>query len=151
MSESGGTYTLCIQLTETVRISVGALGERRFGAGWYAYVGSARGTGGFARIDRHRELAAGERETRHWHIDYLLGHPESHLQRVVRTSGVDGECAVAAALDSPATDGFGCSDCGCPSHLFAGPKSELLAAVERAHDSLSGETVSISEGDGPTE
>jgi endonuclease-3 len=143
MSEQvGGTYTLCLELEAPVEISVGALGRQHFKQGWYAYVGSARGRGGFARIDRHRELAAGERETRHWHIDYLLGHSESRLREVVRTSGVDGECAVAAALDTPATDGFGCSDCNCPTHLFAGPtRDALIAAVEQAHESLSGETV----------
>lgn len=140
--QTGGTYTLCIGLSEAVAISVGALGEQTFEQGWYAYVGSALGSGGFSRIDRHRELAAGQRETRHWHIDYLLGRPESRLEGVVRTSGVDGECTVAAALDSPAVSGFGCSDCDCGTHLFFAPtKEQLLGAVEHAHGPLAGETV----------
>jgi len=70
---TGGTYTLVLELDRADSIEVGALGEHRFPAGWYAYTGSAFGTGGFARVDRHYELAAGERSTRHWHIDYLLG------------------------------------------------------------------------------
>ena len=143
MSEqTGGTYTLVVELSETADIDVGALGTKTFEDGWYAYVGSALGSGGFSRIDRHRELAAGERETRHWHIDYLLGHPESRLASVVRTSGVDGECSVARALDNPALAGFGCSDCDCETHLFyAATKETLLDAVEGAHDPLSGKTV----------
>jgi Uri superfamily endonuclease len=70
---TGGTYTLVIELPETAQIRVGALGTNTFDPGWYAYVGSANGPGGFARVERHRELAAGERDVRHWHVDYLLG------------------------------------------------------------------------------
>jgi Uri superfamily endonuclease len=143
MSEqTGGTYTLVIELPERAAISVGALGEQLFDAGWYGYVGSALGSGGFARIDRHRELAAGKRETRHWHIDYLLGHAESRLDAVVRTSGVDGECAVAETVETATAAGFGCSDCGCETHLFVAPtREELLDVTERAHEPLAGETV----------
>lgn len=142
MSEqTGGTYTLVIEVTERIELEVGALGSRTFETGWYGYVGSALGSGGFSRIDRHRELADGERETRHWHIDYLLGHPESRLDCVVQTRDVDGECAVAQALDTPATPGFGCSDCRCETHLFFEPTgAALLDAAERAHESLAGET-----------
>ncbi|MXR50555.1 DUF123 domain-containing protein [Halovenus sp. WSH3] len=139
--QAGGTYTLCIELTEPVEVEVGALGRQGFEAGWYGYVGSALGSGGFSRIERHRELADGRRETRHWHIDYLLGHERSRLDSVVRTSGVDGECAVAAALERPAMAGFGCSDCDCQTHLFVAPsRAELLDAVENAHGPLDGET-----------
>ena len=134
---TGGTYTLVIELPEPTDIEVGALGVIGFDAGWYAYVGSALGSGGFTRVDRHRELAAGERETRHWHIDYLLGHPGSNLETVVTTDGVDGECAVAAALDRSAVPDFGCSDCGCRSHLFwVADRDLLLGAVETAHQKI---------------
>jgi Uri superfamily endonuclease len=138
---AGGTYTLLVELHEAATIEVGALGERVFKGGWYAYVGSARGPGGFGRIERHRELAAGERETRHWHIDYLLGHPAASIGAVVHTAGVDGECAVARAVDGERVPGFGCSDCGCDSHLVCRDSREaLLASVERAHHNLDGET-----------
>lgn len=141
MSGQGGTYTLCLELATPAEIDVGALGAKYVESGWYAYVGSALGSGGFSRIERHHELAAGERDTRHWHIDYLLGHPESRLAGVVKTSAVDGECAVAGTLDNPAVAGFGCSDCSCETHLFFAPRrDQLLAAVEDAHDSLSGAT-----------
>jgi endonuclease-3 len=142
MSETtGGTYTLVVELDGAATIEVGALGERAFDAGWYAYVGSALGPGGFGRIERHRELAAGERATRHWHIDYLLGHPAASIPAVYRTAGVDGECAVARAVEGERMPGFGCSDCGCDSHLvYRDARETLLAAVERAHRSLDGET-----------
>ena len=139
--QTGGTYTLVIELPAAADIDVGALGTQQFDAGWYAYVGSALGPGGFSRIERHRELAAGERDTRHWHVDYLLGHSESRLDSAVKTHGVDGECTVAGSLDEPARSGFGCSDCDCETHLFVAPaRDELLADVEAAHDSLAGAT-----------
>ena len=144
MSETGGTYTLLVGLGGAATIEVGALGEHRFEAGWYAYVGSARGPGGFSRVDRHRELAAGERETRHWHIDYLLGHPAASVAGVVRTASVDGECAVARAVGGERVPGFGCSDCGCNSHLISrGSREALCTSVERAHRDLDGETTRI--------
>ena len=133
----GGTYTLVVELDEAVTIEVGALGERRFESGWYAYVGSALGPGGFSRVERHRELAAGERATRHWHVDYLLGRPAASLVAVHRTPGVDGECRVARALDGERVPEFGCSDCGCESHLvYRVCRGSLSATVERAHGQL---------------
>ena len=136
---TGGIYTLVIRIDTDMTVEVGALGERQFGAGWYAYVGSALGPGGFGRIDRHRELAAGERGTRHWHVDYLLGHPGAALASVHRSPGVDAECATARALAGERVSAFGCSDCDCDSHLvYQAAREPLLATVERAHDSLSG-------------
>ena len=140
---TGGTYTLVLALDTETNIEVGALGSRRFAPGGYAYVGSARGAGGFARIERHREVAAGERDTRHWHIDYLLGHPDTGIESVRKTAGVDGECAVAGALRNetePVPD-FGCSDCDCEAHLCFAPESAALrVAVERAHDRLTSDS-----------
>ena len=95
----GGTYVLVLELPRAAEIEVGALGVSDFPAGGYAYVGSALGTGGFSRVARHAEIAAGEREVRHWHVDSLTGHPDSRLR---------------AAVLAP---GFGASDCDCHSHL----------------------------------
>ena len=136
---TGGTYTLLLALGEPARLTVGALGELRFDAGWYAYVGSANGPGGFSRIERHRELAAGERDVRHWHIDYLLGHPGTTLAAVERTAGVDGECTLAEAIGGDSVVGFGCSDCGCESHLFyRADREALFESVESAHQRIRG-------------
>ena len=131
---AGGTYTLLVELGEPATVEVGALGAVDFAAGWYAYVGSALGPGGFSRVQRHRELAAGERETHHWHIDYLLGHPAASLDGVVASAGTDVECAVAGVLSGERVPDFGCSDCGCDSHLvFRAERERLLADVERAY------------------
>ena len=130
-----GTYTLLVELDREATVEVGALGEQALDRGWYAYTGSAFGPGGFARVERHRELADGEREARHWHVDYLLGHPGTALREVVRSPGADVECAVARRLPDGPVEGFGASDCDCPSHLAAPEDdgSAALAAVEAAH------------------
>ncbi len=134
---TGGTYTLVIELQKRATIGVGALGDVRFDPGWYAYVGSARGSGGFKRVKRHQQLAAGARDTRHWHVDYLLGHPDTRVDAVERTPSVDGECRLAGVLDGDPVPEFGCSDCGCHSHLFYSPaRTTLLASVVAGHTLL---------------
>ncbi|MFB6309014.1 MAG: DUF123 domain-containing protein [Haloarculaceae archaeon] len=158
-----GTYTLVIERSVGGPVAVGALGRLDLPAGWYAYTGSAFGPGGFDRIDRHERVAADEHETRHWHIDYLLGDDETAVDGVVRSAGVDIECAVARRLDGSedggrsdgksdggrgdsvsdgavvdgCVAGFGCSDCECRSHLAYSPRrDELLAEIEQAHREL---------------
>jgi len=127
-----GTYVLAVTLGEAATIEVGALGERAFDRGTYAYVGSAFGPGGFSRVDRHRELAAGERDARHWHIDYVLGHPAASLATVVKYPELDVECALASSLPGDPVPGFGASDCDCGSHLLRAPGRETLLAAARA-------------------
>jgi Uri superfamily endonuclease len=131
---TGGTYTLLVRLPRAVDIEVGALGTHEFPAGAYAYTGSALGSGGFARVDRHRRVAVGDHDVRHWHVDYLLGHPATDLVDVVTTPGADAECAVATALPDGPVAGFGASDCDCRSHLAAaGSVDDLREAIERVH------------------
>ncbi|ELZ35869.1 GIY-YIG nuclease family protein [Halorubrum distributum] len=129
---AGGSYTLVVALADDATVSVGALGEHSLPAGAYAYTGSALGAGGFSRVDRHRRTARGDNDTRHWHVDYLLGHPAARIDRVVRSVGVDVECAVAERLPAGPVDGFGASDCACPSHLAGGDDGER--ARERGGD-----------------
>jgi endonuclease-3 len=129
-----GTYTLLIGLAGEAGIEVGALGVRAFPAGWYAYTGSAFGSGGFSRIDRHRRVAAGGHEVRFWHIDYLLGHPAAGIDSATRSVGIDIECAVARALAGDRLQDFGASDCACDSHLaYAPERGTLSESIERAH------------------
>lgn len=131
---TGGTYTLLLDLTDSATITVGALGERDFDPGWYAYTGSAFGPGGFARVKRHRELARGDRETRHWHLDYLLGHDGTRIDAVWRTPKKDIECSVAGELPGDPVTSFGSSDCRCGSHLTYAPQRDTLAtALDRLH------------------
>ena len=54
-------------------IRVGALGDLAFPGGWHVYTGSAQGPGGLKRVQRHISIAASRRQTKRWHIDYLLG------------------------------------------------------------------------------
>ena len=122
----GGTYVLVIDLARATPLNVGALGACEFSSGTYTYVGSAFGPGGFARVDRHRELAAGERETRHWHIDYLLGHPEATLESVIRFPDADRECELAASLPGDPVPDFGASDCDCEAHLLESPGADVV-------------------------
>lgn len=132
---TGGTYTLLIELPRPASIEIGALGTHDLDAGWYAYTGSARGTGGFARVQRHRELARGERNVQHWHVDYLLCHPETTIEEVVRTEGSDVECAVARAIGDGPISGFGASDCDCDSHLaYATGRATFERSIRDAHD-----------------
>ncbi len=120
-----GTYVLAIDVPETT-IDVGALGRLEFTSGTYAYIGSAFGPGGFSRVTRHRELARGERDTRHWHVDYLLGHPETRLEAVYLFPDADRECELAATLPGQPVDAVGASDCRCPAHLTGPTASARL-------------------------
>lgn len=133
----GGTYTLLVELTRADTITFGASGDRDLSAGVYAYTGSALGPGGFSRVDRHHRLASGEHDARHWHVDYLLGHPDSRIRTVVRSPGADVECRVARALSDAdgvtPISGLGASDCSCDTHLHHGEYGRLLDAVRAAH------------------
>ncbi|AGN02497.1 hypothetical protein L593_12790 [Salinarchaeum sp. Harcht-Bsk1] len=135
MTPQGGTYTLLVALDGRRRIEVGALGEITFDHRWYAYTGSALGPGGFSRVDRHREMAAGERDVRHWHVDYLLGHPGTTIDAVWTTPGADRECAIAADLPGDQVAAFGASDCECATHLVGADERATLAdAIADVHD-----------------
>ena len=135
--DGGGTYTLLVELDAPATISVGALGDRRFPAGAYAYTGSALGSGGFSRVRRHRRTARGDHDVRHWHVDSLLGHPGVRIDRVVHGPGVDAECAVAGRLPDGPVPGFGASDCSCSSHLAgAADPGGLFERVVDAYESV---------------
>ena len=69
-----GTYVLIFGVDPAATIDVGALGTVEFPSGAYAYVGSAFGSNGLGRVDRHRRVAEGSHDVRHWHVDYLGGH-----------------------------------------------------------------------------
>lgn len=132
-----GTYTLMIALSDPATVEFGAAGERDLPGGWYAYTGSAFGPGGFSRVERHRELAAGERDARHWHVDYLLGHSKSRVEAVVKSEGADVECAVGRRIDAEAITGIGASDCDCDSHLRYSPDGGgLRRTVRESHASV---------------
>lgn len=114
-----GVYVLKLQIDKDKVIRVGRLGDIQFKRGYYAYIGSALGTGGFKRVIRHFNVAAGKNMTRKWHIDYLLPHSEV-VSAVLIPTDVSIECSVAEAIGEfcVGIPGFGCSDCSCAAHLF---------------------------------
>ena len=135
-----GTYTLVIELPSPWTIAVGALGERRFAAGWYAYTGSALGPGGLSRADRHHDVARGANDARHWHVDYLLGETAARIAAVGWTPGRDVECVVSGTIGGDAIPGFGASDCACQSHLrYRSDRERLVTAVCEAHGGAGGD------------
>ena len=111
---------------------IGRLGSVSFRSGYYCYVGSAMGgikssTNLQNRIKRHlRSFYCPEEATnkpkKHWHIDYLLSHRNSRIVAIlIIPSREKEECRIAAIVKNRANgmvSGFGCSDCGCGSHLF---------------------------------
>jgi len=64
-----GTYILIAQVLQLKRLQIGSLGDFDIIPDFYAYAGSAFGSGGLrARIGHHLESTADP----HWHIDYWL-------------------------------------------------------------------------------
>ena len=113
-----GSYTVLIEVSEDLNIEVGALGEIVFSEGFYVYNGSAFGPGGLKRVDRHRKKSE-EGSSPYWHIDYLLIQSESEIVRVFKAE-LDHECVLSKKMSGrfEGVKDFGCSDCGCVSHLF---------------------------------
>ena len=153
-----GTYALVYSLPAATTMTVGALGAAEFPAGAYVYVGSAFGSHGLGRVDRHRRVAEGSHTVTHWHLDYFGGHDSTSLVDVVAAPRADVECRLATELRDRSSasqtvgagfgagagasphgsgerplDGFGASDCDCPTHFGGGadPK-ELRSWVAEA-------------------
>ncbi len=116
-----GAYVLVLRLAEPATVTVGKLGAVSFDAGAYAYVGSALGSAGFQRIQRHARVFAGNHKMRKWHIDYLSTIATLHCVYTI-TTDKRIECGIAHHLRANptlnVTEGFGSSDCRCASHLF---------------------------------
>jgi len=131
-----GIYTILLNLDKAQEIEVGSLGTIAFAAGYYAYTGSARGSGGCKRVDRHIRVMQGIESTRRWHIDYLL--PRAGFQEVFITKTIrDLECRIASKVAERLrpVKGFGCTDCSCISHLhYADDLRYAQEAVRLAHE-----------------
>ena len=128
-----GTYTLAIRNHEPFERAVGAQGPVRFPAGTYAYTGSVPGTS-FARVRRHMECCEGERETTHWHVDYLLTAETTEILAVFTTSA-DAECRVVSEIELPAFGELGASDCTeCRSHFHHEDAGTVLQELARVYE-----------------
>ncbi|WP_321505706.1 GIY-YIG nuclease family protein [uncultured Methanoregula sp.] len=113
-----GTYCLVFR-NPGCTIMVGALGEIAFRKGWHIYVGSALGSGGLTRLERHITLSRDRNKRPKWHVDYLsTGHSFTLRYTVHAVTEGRFECRLADTLAEPGIPGFGCSDCTCKSHLF---------------------------------
>jgi len=134
MTNEKGTYTLLVRVEEETTVEVGALGQIRFEDALYAYTGSAFGTGGLKRLDRHARVASGDNDARHWHIDYLLGAEETTLVGAFVTHE-DAEDEVAYAIEGDPVPRFGASDSDCDSHL----KRTTRNAVKDTYEGRNGE------------
>jgi sugar fermentation stimulation protein A len=105
------------------------LGRIQFKKGWYVYTGSARKNLS-QRIQRHLRRI---RKKKHWHLDYLI--PAAALINAFPVMSYRNlECDMARALKAlggTGIQGFGCSDCSCPSHLyyFSNPPMENPAFI----------------------
>lgn len=108
-----------IQVPKPGTIQIGNLDEIQF-HGTYLYVGSAMGSGGFKRVERHCKLNRHGEGKCHWHIDYLLEAADLEKVWLIPTTE-DLECKLAMKLNERLGDcveGFGSSDCSCTSHLL---------------------------------
>jgi Uri superfamily endonuclease len=113
-----GVYCLIFE-NQDITVRVGALGDLTFQAGWHIYVGSALGSGGLKRLDRHISLAHMHDKEPKWHIDYLLTNPAFSLRYAIyAVTQEQYECRLAQSLLKSGVPGFGCSDCSCSSHLL---------------------------------
>lgn len=128
-----GTYTLLLELETSTAITFGAAGTRHLDAGYYAYTGSAMGPGGLSRVNRHRKVCVGTNETRHWHIDYLLGSSETTWVGVW-SAAVANECDIAQTLPGTGIEGICASDCACVSHLtYSSSRDTLVNGLEATY------------------
>ena len=125
-----GTYVLAVTLGSPADIRVGALGILHFDAGLYIYVGSAMG-GLDQRLSRHLRKDKPLR----WHIDYLTAAAD-HSEAYVSYPDFIPECGLARMAEQsgmvPEAEGFGCSDCGCLTHLFRSTDGQLAGLVSIA-------------------
>ena len=113
-----GIYCLVFR-NPACQVRVGALAEIAFLKGWHVYVGSALGSGGLARLERHIALSREKDKKPKWHVDYLSTDRRFALRYTVHAVTEERfECRLAGALGEPGIPGFGSSDCDCPSHLF---------------------------------
>ncbi|MGI5964529.1 MAG: GIY-YIG nuclease family protein [Candidatus Methanomethylophilaceae archaeon] len=135
-----GTYLLSLTLLSDKEIDVGSRGKIRFPAGKYFYAGSAM-NGLDRRIGRHFSR---EKKMR-WHIDYLTVRADAMEAYVSESPGEIGECRLAETMEKAGwtpVKGFGCSDCGCYSHLFRAAEKDSSEPL-KVLDSASGSATTL--------
>lgn len=123
-----GIYVLIIKVDQDIKVTVGALGEKIFQKGVYAYVGSAQ-KNLEQRVKRHLR----KDKTKFWHIDYLLQNKNAKIIQIFHKQAHKiEECHVAIQISKQGltVKNFGCSDCYCKSHLFQ------ITNIDFLHESM---------------
>jgi len=137
LKEAKGTYTLIIFVQSTVPLKIGKLGEKKIESGYYAYTGSALGSGSLnlaGRISRHLR----KNKKKRWHIDYLLSSEKAEIKTILAmVTEKRMECEINLQLirnlnPSIPILNFGSSDCmkRCKSHLlYFGSDNNLVSKI----------------------
>ena len=125
-----GTYTLVLKNSKEFNKKIGSKENILFPKGYYTYTGSVPDDN-FSRIKRHKEICAGENETEHWHIDYILHSSTIDIISVFKTPK-DKECEINNAIDEDEFHDIGASDCtNCTSHVkYSDNLDELIHNLE---------------------
>lgn len=118
MQSRPGTYVHILECRDHALVEVGRWGRLAIAPGYYVYVGSAFGPGGVrARVLRHCR----KDKAKHWHIDYL----RDYMAPVIVWISYDAvrlehrwAKSLAGMSGMQPINGFGCTDCTCPCHLF---------------------------------
>jgi Uncharacterized conserved protein len=128
-----GIYCLIFE-NRACKIEIGKKGEFSFNPGFHIYVGSALGSGGLKRVQRHINLSRNRDRNPRWHVDYLHLNPDFRLVSAVYAfTSARLECILASRIGGDLVPGFGCTDCTCNSHLFyrnINPLSEITNAFK---------------------
>ena len=121
-----GIYVLIIQVGEDISVDVGALGERVFEKGLYAYVGSAQ-----ANLEQRVKRHLRREKKKFWHIDYLLDKPASKIIKVFyKKAGKLEECETASIIAPIASVRRGRSTVSVHSGLPASSRSAKTSPDE---------------------
>lgn len=126
-----GSYCLCINLSNKIKLKIGNIGIIEFESGKYIYVGSALNSLK-PRLIRHLKINKGLHKIRHWHIDYLLSSSSAKINQIyVKISSKHLECSIAEKISDQASPipKFGSSDCKCNSHLFKVDNFNILEKI----------------------
>lgn len=119
MMDLKGSYMLIILIRGSLRVKPGSLPPARLPPGYYVYVGSAMGPGGFERrVSRHLRRVKRAR----WHIDYLTKLRMVEIRRAFYIRLPYGESKLTGLLSSlgfqKIVKGFGSTDSQDFTHLF---------------------------------
>lgn len=118
-----GAYVLYFDVKQPLTLCIGSLKTILLPSGRYAYIGSAR-AGIEGRVRRHKRLAENKAGKCHWHVDYLLIHPQIQLVGETTFAGAS-ECEISHQIASRKgttvpIPKFGSTDCRhkCKAHLY---------------------------------